>query len=341
MATIKSGAGTDQLTIDATSKAARTTLYDSTGTELSSMGGISVNSNKTIYTTSSSNSTTAQLAATGTFTGVIESVISTPQVQIQIVSDQAYTVNILQYSDAGGTRLVNTKTFRRQANEPTSETLMLPSDYYRITIVNNGASTTTTLNCVTTLGNLPVTPVGLTNTGNFPVEIPAKATFRASTIIPLVTAVTVNVPFFNIIGSATKTITIKKVTINGHVLTAVAYTAINVEKLSTASAGGTSTTLVATPLDTITAAATAVVKAYTVAPTKGALVGTVASERILSQATIATSASITTDVQIMFGDLDGSGGIVLRGVAQEICLTYPVVLASTATCAIDIEWTEE
>lgn len=38
MAVIKSGATTDQLTIDATSKAARVTLYDSTGRQLSTQG---------------------------------------------------------------------------------------------------------------------------------------------------------------------------------------------------------------------------------------------------------------------------------------------------------------
>lgn len=341
MAVIKSGASTDQLSIDPISKAARVTLYDTAGVGLVSEGGVNSNTNKTIYTVSSLNSTTTQLASSATFPGFIESVLSTTNVQVQIVCDQPYTVNILQYSDAVGTKLIGTKTFTRQAGVPTSETLMLPSDYYKITLTNNGASTTTTLSIITTLGNLPVTPVGLTNTGNFPVETPSKATYSASTIIPLVTAINANVPFINIIGSATKTIIVKKISINGHTLTAVAYTTVNVDRLSTASTGGTSTTLVSVPLDSSTSTATAIVKAYTVAPTRGTLTGVVSSRRVLSQATIPVAGGMTANFDFQYGDLISSSGIVLRGVVQEICLSYPVVLASAATCAIYIEWTEE
>ena len=168
-----------------------------------------------------------------------------------------------------------------------------------------------------------------------------KRTYRASTIVPLVVAVTVNVPFFNIIGSGTTTVKIRRIRVSGMSLTAVGYFAINVEKLSTASSGGTSTTLVATPLDSNDAAATAVVKAYTVAPTKGVLVGTLASWRALWPATVAAAAGQTWDHLFSFGDAINTRGIVLRGVAQEIALTFPVVLSSAGTLAVDIEWTEE
>ena len=168
-----------------------------------------------------------------------------------------------------------------------------------------------------------------------------KRTYRASTIIPLVAAVTVNVPIFNIIGSATTTVRIKRIRVSGMTLTAVGYFTINVEKLSTASTGGTSTTPVMVPLDSTDAAATAVVRAYTVAPTKGSLVGTLASWRALWQATVAAAAGQTWDHQFVFGDMPETKGITLRGVAQEIALTFPVVLASAGTLAIDIEWTEE
>lgn len=168
-----------------------------------------------------------------------------------------------------------------------------------------------------------------------------KATYRASTIIPLVAAVTVNVPIFNIIGSATRTVTVKRITVSGMTLTAVGYFAINVEKLSTASTGGTSTTLVATSLDSNNAAVTAVVKAYTVAPTKGTLVGTIASWRALWQATVAAAAGVTDYFTFNFGDMRETKGVILRGVAQELALTFPIVLASAGTLSVDIEWTEE
>ena len=168
-----------------------------------------------------------------------------------------------------------------------------------------------------------------------------KATYRASTLVPLVAAVTANVPFFNIIGSASKVVTVKRITVSGMTLTAVAYHAINVEKLSTASTGGTSTTLAAVPLDSSNPAPTAVVKAYTAAPTKGTLIGTVASWRALWQATVAAAAGVVDYFTFNFGDMRETKGIILRGVTQEIALIFPVVLASAGTLSIDIEWTEE
>ena len=168
-----------------------------------------------------------------------------------------------------------------------------------------------------------------------------KATYRASTIIPLVAAVTVNVPFFNIIGSASKTITVKRIRVSGMTLTAVGYFTINCEKLSTASTGGTSTTPPCVPLDSNDPAASAVVKAYAVAPTKGALVGTVASYRSLWQATTAAAAGLAPGHIFNFGDMPETKGIRLRGATQELALTFPVALATAGTLAIDIEWTEE
>lgn len=168
-----------------------------------------------------------------------------------------------------------------------------------------------------------------------------KATYRASTIIPLVAAVTVNVPFFNIIGSASKLITVKRIKVSGMTLTAVGYFAINVEKLSTASSGGTSTTLPSVPLDSNFSAATAVVKAYTVAPTKGSLIGTIQSWRALWQATVAAAAGVTDYFLFEFGDIQETKGVALRGATQELALTFPVVLASAGTLTVDIEWTEE
>ena len=168
-----------------------------------------------------------------------------------------------------------------------------------------------------------------------------KRTYRASTIIPVAAAVTVNVPIFNIIGSATTTVRVRRIRVSGMTLTAVGYFTINVEKLSTASTGGTSTTPPCVPLDSADSAATAVVRIYTAAPTKGNLVGTLASWRTLWQATTAAAAG-TTDWHVFdFGDMNETGAIVLRGVAQEIALTFPVVLASAGALAIDIEWTEE
>ncbi len=168
-----------------------------------------------------------------------------------------------------------------------------------------------------------------------------KATYRASTIIPLVAAVTVNVPFFNIIGSSSKVVTVKRIAVSGATLTAVGYFTVNVVRLSTASTSGTSTTLVNVPMDTNDPVATAVVKAYTTAPTMGSLVGTIATQRCLWQATVAAAAGLTRDYLFEFGDMPETKGIRLRGVTQEMALLFPVVLASAGTLSVDIEWTEE
>lgn len=168
-----------------------------------------------------------------------------------------------------------------------------------------------------------------------------KRTYRAATIIPLVAAVTVNRAIFNITGSASQLVTVKRIAVSGATLTAVGYFAVNVVKYSTSTTGGTSTVLVATPLDSAGAAATAVVRAYTVAPTDGALVGTLATNRCLWQATVAVGTSIPRDYVFDFGDMPETHGIRLRGTAQEVALLFPVVLASAGTLSIDIEWTEE
>lgn len=168
-----------------------------------------------------------------------------------------------------------------------------------------------------------------------------KATYRASTIIPLVVAVTVDRAFFIISGSATKKVTIKRIRVSGMTLTAVGYYAINVVRYSTATTGGTSTTLVNIQNDSDDSAATAVVKAYTAVPTDGNFVGTIASWRALWQATTAAAAGLTTDHSFSFGDVLSSDGLVLRGTTQEIALRFPVVLASAGTLSVDVEWTEE
>lgn len=168
-----------------------------------------------------------------------------------------------------------------------------------------------------------------------------KRTYRASTIIPLVCAVTADRAIFVISGSASQTIIVKRIRVSGATLTAVAYLTVNAVKYSSATSGGTSTTLVNVPLDSNNAAATAVVKAYTAVPTDGTLVGVLASWRSLWQATTAAAAGSPVSHEYYFGDIPESHGIVLRGTAQEVALRFPVVAASAPTMAIDVEWTEQ
>jgi len=169
-----------------------------------------------------------------------------------------------------------------------------------------------------------------------------KSTYRASTLIPFVPAVTINIPWFLIEGSTTKTITVKRIAVSGATLTAVAYLAVNVVKFSTAASGGTATSAPMVPMDSTFAAPTAAfVKYYTAVPTPGTIVGSIATNRCLFQATVAAAAGLTRDYVFDFGDMPETKGIVIRGVAQGVGLIWPVVPASTPTIAVDIEWTEE
>lgn len=164
--------------------------------------------------------------------------------------------------------------------------------------------------------------------------------YRASTIIPFVPAVTANRAIFNIGGSASANVIVKRIRVSGMSLTAVAYLAVNVVKYSTATSGGTFATLTAVATDSATAPPTSIVKAYTAVPTDGTLVGTLATRRSLWQATVAAAAGLPADYVFDFWDGLASG-IVLRGIAQEVALLFPVAAPTAVTLAIDVEWIEQ
>lgn len=167
-------------------------------------------------------------------------------------------------------------------------------------------------------------------------------TYRAATIDPFVAAVTADVPWFLIEGSATKVVTVKRIILSGFSLTAVQYAAMNVVKYSTAASGGTATTAPQVPLDSTNApGSAALVKYYTVAPTPGTTVGNIASRRVLLQATTAAAGGVPPVVVFDFSDMPHTHGVVLRGIAQGLGVEWPVAPASAVTLSAEVEWTEE
>ena len=169
-----------------------------------------------------------------------------------------------------------------------------------------------------------------------------RATYRAASLDPFVAAVTADAPWFLIEGSATKLITIRRIVVSGPTLTAVAYLNINAVKYSTAASGGTATNAPQVPLDSANPAGTAsLVNYYTVAPTPGSIVGTVASRRVLGQATTAAAAGIPTTIAFDLESIPETQGIVLRGVAQGLGLVWATAPGSAVTLAASVEWTEE
>lgn len=137
-------------------------------------------------------------------------------------------------------------------------------------------------------------------------------------------------PFLTINGEAGRNIRVRKIIISGLTLTAVAYLRLGLGKYSTAHTGGTSTnpTIVAlNSSDATTAGAT--VAQYTVAPTPGTLVGPIAEERVLAQATTAAAAGIP---DIVFFDMD----ISLFGTNENISALFLAAPGTAVTLSYEI-----
>jgi hypothetical protein len=177
MAIIKSGATSDQLTVDPTSKAARATIYDALGNsvdtlEADSSGttnglGVSLMATNFVLSALGKNSSTSQLTNGSTFTGTIENVYNAQAVSVLLTSDQAGTLTLNQYIDAGGVYLVASWAFTIAAGTPFNRSFVLNGNYFNLTFHNTGGSTTTTLNINTAYGILPAS----TNLGNAPVAL--------------------------------------------------------------------------------------------------------------------------------------------------------------------------
>lgn len=134
---------------------------------------------QTNFVFSTANSTSANLAASATFTGTVETVTQQQVISLLARADQPFTINVYQYQDGGGTLLVVQNTFTSAASTPFARSLPLNGNYVKVSIQNTGASTTTSLVLDTAYGTLPIA----TQSGNAPIalnEIGGSA-FTAST----------------------------------------------------------------------------------------------------------------------------------------------------------------
>ena len=161
----------------------------------------------------------------------------------------------------------------------------------------------------------------------------AKATYGATTLGLVAAASATDILVLT--GSATKTIRLKKLRV---VATQTTGAVINVVlvKRSTDDTAGTSTVILAPPLDSVNAAATAVVRQYTANPTLGTSVGNVLATKLFVPATTATPGLL----EVVFGNIDQQE-IVLRGVAQIVAVNLNGTTVSGSSFNITIEWTEE
>ena len=160
-----------------------------------------------------------------------------------------------------------------------------------------------------------------------------KATYSCGTggFTPAATAT----DFFTIVGSATKTVRVTRVTISGFATSAITEEILLIVR-TTANSAGTKTTPTIAQHDQNDSAATAVVNLYSVNPTLGSSGGVLRQAKLNCGATGAAG-------QIVWDFTNrNSKGIVLRGIAQTLCLNYNgAAVPSGMSLAIDCEFTEE
>jgi len=211
-------------------------------------------------------------------------------------SAQDLTIVFEQSND--GVTVHQSDTFYYRANstgQDSSSVINLMNNYHRVKITNSGSGATTTLYANTyNCPNILTYPRSLTRAGNFKVEIPEKATYRACfSGTPVATAT------FTIKGSATKVIKITKFGFSQSG-TASSFLDVFVKKYSSiVTGGGASATITGVPIDSRTSAATAVVQNWTTTPGTQTSVGTVDAVRYRSA--VAADNIVVTEKIFEFG----------------------------------------
>jgi hypothetical protein len=179
MAIIKSGATTDQWTIDPTSKAGRVTLYDPAGNVIESVydpvtnayyQGVAIRQDVHV---SAANSSTANIGAGNTFTGVGETTLGVAAIQVNLFINQTATVFVDQSADNANWDI--TDSWQVPANTGESRTIQATDNYYRVRVTNIGSGTATVVRLNTAV--CPVceaVPRSLSTGGNLKTTVSAE-----------------------------------------------------------------------------------------------------------------------------------------------------------------------
>lgn len=167
-----------------------------------------------------------------------------------------------------------------------------------------------------------------------------KATYMASTAFGAPPAATTD--HFQLYGSGSKTITIEKLEVaytggGNNVIPTKCF----LIKRSTANSGGTATTLTAVPLDSTSAAATAVAKVYTANPTTGSSVGQISSS-LLNVNPLLSGANPPPRI-VLYDARLASRPIILRGTSEGLVANFNGVIPDCPAPSLSytITWTEE
>lgn len=214
---------------------------------------------------------------------------------------------------------------------------------------NNGAwlgSTAPTVGSKTSANSLPVvlasdqtqlpTTLGQkTRAGSLAVVQAAEITYSAATG-PFASANTAT-DFFAIVGSGTKTVNVRRIRLMGTQTTA-GIVRVLLNKRSADNTGGTSANPTKVPWDSADAAATAIVRSYTVNPAAlGTLVGAIDDAKIL----VPTTTGVLSQ-PVMEWDFVGMFGrpLTLRGTAEILALNLNSTTITGNSWAIFVEWSE-
>jgi hypothetical protein len=310
----------------------------------SNQSNIPVNIGATIFTQSTGNSSTAQLAASATFTGVVESLLTGKSFIVSLRVDQPCTISILQYIDAAGTQLVGTTTFTRLANAPLNEAIQINGNYGKVNVQNTGASATTNLVLDTWFGDMQPIPTALSNSGNFKVAIAESNTrnrtgqYTLSSFRTLGTAATPqNIFTLENPLVSTKKIAIKKleILVDTTVLLATVSPSIKLSRLAALPTGGT--ILTSTKWNTTDATAVGIARggnasdggvATAITATAGATISTQFVDRLHTAAGFIQHKEYSLLFELAKDDpfiLNANESVLIQGVLANAATTHFVV----------------
>lgn len=289
--------------------------------------------------TSILNSYTSNLAAGATFTGTSEPTTGIAGIQVALMADQNCTIYVEQSPD--GTNWDISDSYRYVAAVGYGRTIKATLPFYRVRVINTGASTTTYLRLTTSIR--PITesmPRNLSNSGNLKVAIQEgsdKTTYGVGTSFSIAAAAT---DVFTIYGSANKIIRIIKI-VFAMSQNASAIETFSLYKRSATNTGGTSSLLTVVPFDSLNPAASATVRAYTANPTAlGAAVGIISSFRTPVPQFTGTSVNMENGLRLLDNNV-ASQAVCLRSASEGLCVNFNGGTATGNVVAAYIEWTEE
>jgi hypothetical protein len=296
------------------------------------------------------NSTAVQLAANGIFNGAVEDIKGQSGVSVLLVNNVSGTLNIIQYQDNLGTKVVSSWVIPIVGGTPFSRSFTANGNFIRVTYTN-GAVATTNLTIDTAYGT--ITPS--TNLGN----IPQSLNEINGTVFSLGTVASTNslsvtraqnqqyqANFFNIalsnpasdiftIYPNNSTRVLKIISLKGWFLATTKTTlTANLVIRGSIATGGTSTTQSPIPLDSANGVSIATIRAYTANPTIGIPIGSINSPKVNFET--AATFSLAQGLELINPDAP----VYLRGASQGLAINLLNVGVLGMNANFTVTWEE-